>query len=400
MIRHTIRLWQSIMLVLACIMFAGETSAQFVDDFTSFTADPTGANGWSFNTGDGTATMDFRQGEDGYASIFVDATSDQRNIWWALIRQQVSANFNLSRMSDPDIEFRIEARIRSSHAPRRVNLHLNTQRTTDFHSHLMEFDIPDTTNWHTISMTTRDFDARPGDQVNGQMALMDWGLGNFRVDIDYFKVDIVDRNTIGPDVGMQLPYRPPIPAVETFEHHITAAQDGMIDTVYRDMNFNDWSAQESDGVNLLGVNGSQFIIMRWDLDDLAGRKAVGAGLLELTTWSVQLPAAEIKDFGMVRVVEILGGDPQWSQNDVTYAGLCNGEPLTRVFNTQMIIDVDVAKGRGAKNLITITNPVLQRMIDGRTLGLAIIPLGAINASYYALEFQRGENAPRLHLNVE
>jgi len=61
--------------------------------------------------------------------------------------------------------------------PRRVNLHANTQRTVDFHSNLMEFDIPDTANWHTISMTTRDFDARPGHRQR-QMALMDWESGS------------------------------------------------------------------------------------------------------------------------------------------------------------------------------------------------------------------------------
>ena len=40
----------------------------------------------------------------------------------------------------------------------------------------MEYDIPDTTNWHVISFTTTNWDAKPGDKINGQMALMDWGL--------------------------------------------------------------------------------------------------------------------------------------------------------------------------------------------------------------------------------
>ena len=88
--------------------------------------------------------MTFRQGGDGYASILVDATTDRRGIWWALIKRNVSDHMDLQLLGRPDTELRIEARIRVSHAPRRVNLHLNTQRTTDFHSHLMEFDIPDT----------------------------------------------------------------------------------------------------------------------------------------------------------------------------------------------------------------------------------------------------------------
>jgi len=68
---------------------------------------------------------------------------------------------------------------------RRVNLHLNAQRTTDFHTHLMEFDIPDTVNWHTISFNIHNFDAKPGDRVYGQLAIMDWGLEKYRVDVNY-----------------------------------------------------------------------------------------------------------------------------------------------------------------------------------------------------------------------
>ena len=95
-------------------------------------------------------------------------------------------------MQKPGHEFRIEARIRVSHAPRRVNLQVATQRSTDDDANLMEYDIPDTTNWHVISMTTHDFDARPGDTVFGHMALMDWGLEKYRVDVDYIKVDMVN----------------------------------------------------------------------------------------------------------------------------------------------------------------------------------------------------------------
>src|SRR5574341_1510476 len=193
---------KSVVILVSSFLFVGQASAQFLDHFngTSIAFDRDAIKGWTFYTGDGAATMDFRQ-RDGYASILVDATKDQRNIWWALIRRCVSKDFDLSRLAKSNYEFRIEARIRTSHAPRRVNLHLNTQRTTDFHSHLMEFDIPDTMNWHTISMTTQDFDAKPGDRVYGQLALMDWGLEKYRVDLDYFKVDIVNVDSAGPDKG-------------------------------------------------------------------------------------------------------------------------------------------------------------------------------------------------------
>src|SRR6185437_11339429 len=167
--------------------------AQFIDNFDgpSVQLDPEGIKGWLFRAGDGTATMDLRQGGDGYASIFVDATTDKRGIWWALIERKASDHMDLSLMQKPGHEFRIEARIRVSHAPRRVNLQVATQRSTDYDANLMEYDIADTTNWHVISMTTRGFDARPGDTVFAHMALMDWGLEKYRVDVDYIKVDMV-----------------------------------------------------------------------------------------------------------------------------------------------------------------------------------------------------------------
>jgi hypothetical protein len=40
------------------------------------------------------------------------------------------------------------------------------------------------------------------------------------------------------------------------------------------------------------------------------------------------------------------------------------------------------------------------MIDGRTLGLVIRPLGAINASFYAMENQGGKFSPALRFNLK
>jgi hypothetical protein len=281
-----------------------------------------------------------------------------------------------------------------------VNLHLNTQRTTDFHSHLMEFDLPDSLNWHTISMTTRDFDAQPGDRVYGQLALMDWGAERYRVDLDYFKVEIIDVNTAGPDQGVQVPYRPPIPPLASFAHHLTVAQDGMIDLQFPDLNFSSWHTQEAGGrTHVLGVSGTQFVIMRWDFSKFAGKQVVGSGLLELATHTLQRSSDYLKDFGMVRVLEILGGDPRWNRREVTYRNLCQGQAQAQVLNTQMIIDIDVAPGRGNRNFITISHPVLQRMLDGKTLGLALRPLGAVHASFYSKQNQAEDLSPKLHFNV-
>jgi hypothetical protein len=389
--------------ILLVSLVPAAASAQFRDDFTgpSLPTDPDGIRGWSFFTGDGQASMDFRQGGDGYASIFVDATRDKRGIWWALIKRKVSDRMELGRLAQPGQELRIEARIRVSHAPRRVNLHLNTQKTTDFHTHLMEFDIPDAQGWHTISMTTRDFPAQPGDTVFGQLALMDWGLEKYRVDLDYFKVDVVDVARAGPDKGAAVPYHPPIPDLETFAHEARVAQDAVIDLENPDVNLNNWYVRDGGGRrNLVTVGGTQYVILRWDLGAFAGRQVADHGLLELTTQSVQRASDDLKDFGIVRVVEILGGDPAWDQRTVTLDSLCRGQPLGRVLNTQMIIDYPVAEGDGAKTYLTISKTVLQRMIDGRTLGIAIKPLGSIVASFDSMENDGGRRSARLLFNLK
>jgi len=399
-----LRLNQGLMLVTGVFLFLGRASAQFIDDFNGAAVqlDPEGIKGWMFRPGDGTATMDFRQGGEGYASIFVDGTTDRRGIWWALIERKVSDKMDLSLMQKAGHEFRIEARIRVSHAPRRVNLQVETQRSPDDDANLMEYDIADTTNWHVISMTTHGFDAKPGDTVFGHMALMDWGLEKYRVDVDYIKVDIVDAATIGPDTGDPIPYHPPVANPASFAQDVKVVHDSMIDLVETDVNENDWTAQDNarGKINLLTVDETHDAILRWNLSAFAGKKVADHGLLELTTYSLQRKTEYVKDFGLIRVVEILGGDPNWDQTTVTADSLCHYEPLNRVLNTQMIIDWPVTPGDGGKTYLTISKTVLQRMIDGKTHGIAIKALGAINASFYSMENEAGKYSARLHFNLQ
>jgi hypothetical protein len=385
----------------ASLILAGSASAQFLDDFNGpLKKDPEGVHGWSFFTGEGRAVMDFVQ-KDGYASILVDATKDRRGVWWALIKHKVSDGMNLALLKRPGYALRIEARIRVSHAPRRVNLHLNTQKTTDFHSHLMEFDIPDAENWHTISMTTQGFEAEPGDTVNGQMALMDWGLGRYRVDVDYFKVDVVDTALAGPDKGEPVPYHPPVADPKSFSCEAPVIADSTIDLENPDVNLNNWYVRDAGKrTNVVTAGGTRFIILRWDLGAFPGKKVAGHGLLELTTRSLERTSDELPDFGLIRVVEIPGGDPLWDQKAVTFNGLCRGKPIEDVLNPQMIIDWPVTEGDGAKTYLTISRPVLQRLIDGKTLGIAIRPLGSINASFYSLENEGGKSSARLLFNLQ
>jgi hypothetical protein len=393
-----------ISLVLLAAAFSSLAHAQFVDNFDGPTValDPEGNHGWLFLAGDGTATMDLRQGGPGYASVFVDATTDKRGIWWALIERKLNGKLDLSLLKTPSYEVRIEARVKSSHAPRRINLQLATQRTTDDYSQLMEYDIPTANTWYTFSLTTNHFDAVPGDTVIAHLALMDWGLEKYQLDIDYIKVDVVNVDNVGPDKGEAVPYHPPVADYKKFHHVVPVAQDSMIDLENTEVNLNDWQVQDGTGktINVLTVDGSHYVILRWDLRAFGGSKVADHGLLELTTWTLQLKAHALKDFGLVRVVEILGGDPNWDRPTVTADSFCHYEKLDRVLNTQMIIDWPITAGDGGKTYLTIGKPVLQRMIDGKTLGIAIKPLGAISASFYSMENEAGKNAARLYFDLQ
>jgi hypothetical protein len=393
--------------VVACLgsgaLLCGSASGQFIDDFSGPTVslDAKGIRGWRHATGDGAATMELRQGGDGFASIVVDATRDRRNVWWALIERSASADIGRERIGRLGTELRIEARIRVSHAPRRVNLQLQTQRTTDFHSHLMEFDIPDTDNWHTLSLTTRGFDARPTDTIVAHLALMDWGLATYRVDVDYVKVDVVEAATAGPDQGDAVPYHAAPADPRSFAESVRVAQDGMIDLEHSDVRMGNWCKRDGGRtLKLRAVDASHWVILRWDLSAFAGRCVRGHGQLELTTHSVERVADEVKDFGLVRVVEILGGDPRWSGDTVTAASLSEGQPLARLLNPQPIIDWPVTEADGGKTYLAIGRPVLQRLIDGKTLGIAIEPLGAIHATFHTAEAEGGRLAPVLRFNTD
>lgn len=387
-------------LLAMAVLIPVTVRGQFFDDFNGpLNKDPEGVTGWSFFTGEGRAVVDFVRGP-GYASILVDATGDRRGVWWALIKHRVSDRMDLALLGKPGYALRIEARIRVSHAPRRVNLHLNTQKTTDFHSHLMEFDIPDTTDWHTISMTTHGFQAGPGDTVNGQMALMDWGLGKYRVDVDYFRVDVVNAALAGPDKGEAVPYHPPVADPKSFACEARALADSTVDVDNPDVNLNNWYVRDAGKkTSIVTAGGTRLAILRFDFGAMAGKKVEGHGLLELTTRSIERASDEIPDFGLIRVVEIPGGDPRWDQETVTFHSLCRGMPVESVLNPQMIIDWPVTEGDGGRTYLTISKPVLQRLIDGKTLGIAIEPLGAINASFYSLEEAGGKSSARLLFNI-
>ncbi len=382
-------------ILLLLIIPVSPVLAQYIDNF-----DGNGTpDGWSFRTGDGTASIDFKQ-QNGIASIYVDATHDSLGIWWALIHHKADG-IDMKQLVKPGYRLRVEARIRVSHAPRRVNLCVNHQRTTDYHANLMEYDIADTSNWHTISMTARSFETKLGDTVAAQLALMDWGFRKYRVDLDYFKVDVVKSDTVTQDLGEPIPYHPTIADPSQFRHQLGAIHDAVVDTQFPGMNFNNWHTRGSSGKNtrILTVSATQRVIMRWDFSSLKGRKVKRAGLLELTPHSVQRSPDFEKDFGMVRVTELLGGDPRWDERTVSYENLLKDQPADQVINSQMIIDDSITWNKDGKLYFTISKPVLQRLIDGKTLGILIRPLGAINASFYSKDEDR-KKGPKLYMDVE
>jgi hypothetical protein len=396
------RLVRTGIVLCAAAVLAAPLAAQFRDDFNGpvLPKDPEGARGWGCVTGEGNLVMDFIQGP-GFATITVDATKDRRGVWWAFIIRRVSGALDLALLKKPGHELRVEARIRTDHAPRRVNLHFNTQKTTDFHSHLMEYDLAETGTWYTISMTTHGFEAGPGDIVNAQMALMDWGLGRYRVDVDYFKVDVVEAAKAGPDLGPPVPYHPPVADPASFKHGIPVAADMTVDLAEPGVNLNNWTVTDSGGkAAVVSAGGTRVALLRWDFGALAGKKVAGPGLLELTTRTLELSTDERPDFGLLRVVEIIGGEPGWDERTATWIGISHGAPRDRVLDPQMIIDWPVTAGDGAKTYLTIPIPVLQRLIDGKALGIGLTALGAIDASFYSREDRGGTSAARLLFNIE
>jgi hypothetical protein len=387
--------------VAAMLSQSGNVQAQFVDQFDGPTLER-----WLQVTGDGTPTMNIEQ-RDGFIRYHVDGSTDQHGVWWTFIKRDITASLDMQKLKDPAYELRVEARVRASHAPRRVNFMINTQRTTDYHEHLREYELGDTTQWHTISMTTRNFDAVPGDTVFVQFCVTDWGPGQYYVDVDYYRADVVRRDRAKPDVGEPLIYHPPVPAIERFAHHFEASHDSVINRDFPEVNFDDWSVHTQAGrERVLTVSGNQWIVMRWDLEALAKQKAQGAGVLELTTHSLAIGGDYVKgmgkdlgeEFPKIRVIEILGGQARWDQREVTYESLLQGQPYESVFNTQMTIDLELGSKPGDKAFFTLPRPVMQRLLEGKTKGLLIRPLGALSGSVLASESTEGDG-PTLHFTT-
>jgi hypothetical protein len=375
-------------------------AAQFREDFNAATPAfvSQGIPGWNAKTGDGTGIFTQRI-ENGVATLRLDARQDKRNIWWAFLHRDASGPLDLKNLSKPGYGLRITARVKPSHGPRRVNLYLKSQSSED--DFLREFDLPTAGQWYEISMTTGTFRHAAGRPLLGQVSFMDWGnTGVYELAVDYLQVDVVKLDRAGPDKGQPLPYRPPLADAAQFGLEMPVAADVTLDRQYADVNLAAWVADGTAGGPLLAVDGSRVALLRWDLSALKGKKVKGQGQFEFYAQSVYRLAQNPKDFGEVRICEVLGGPPGWSEESITLDGFLAGQPEAAVFNEQTIVDVAVTPGPDGKTTVTISQPVLQRLVDGTTKGLVIKPLGAISAVLRDADADGGRYAARLRLNVE
>src|ERR1035437_844406 len=103
-------LGRKLKLFLLFLITSGICQAQFLDSFNNKKIE-----GWFMMTGDGTPKMDFIQ-KDGYASIFVDGTKDKHNVYWTLIKRNVSKFLDLNKLKDPSYQLRVEAKVRVHNA--------------------------------------------------------------------------------------------------------------------------------------------------------------------------------------------------------------------------------------------------------------------------------------------
>lgn len=382
---------------------AGSVFAEFRADFDDGgpirRVDPTGSGGWSWYAGDGQARIDLTQ-HDGFARMKVDATEDELNIWWAVVRTRVDQGVRKPGSDISSHELRIEARVRVSHAPRRINLQLSSA-STRHHEHLREFDIPAADVWHVVSMTSKGFPLRPEEPVYAQVAMMDWGRHIYSTDIDYLRVSLVDAADPPPDLGLPQEYHPPIPPVEELPEHAVAAANALIDELHPNLQLTPWGAGPigNPQAGLLAVAPGQRALLRWDLSAWRGRKASGVATLELTTHDLTRRLQEDEELGRVRVLEILPTAPDWSEDEVTFNSFTGGGGLDAVVNSQPVIDVLIDPTPGTRNRIALPQTVVQRMLDGRNAGLALQALGPVHATFRALGGESDSDAPALRFRL-
>ena len=378
------------------IHFKQDLSQGFVEDFSA-----PELNGWRVIAGSGDlqpgSTVKLTQA-NGKGVFWIDATNDRRNIWWALMRHDISDHIDRSMLGRHDKAIRIEAKVRLA-KPRRFNMRLYHTSSPDSHADLVEFDIADS-NWHVVSYTNFEFGAQPVDRVGVHLAVIDAGREVITVELAYIKVTIVDAATAPPDLGDPLPYRPTIKGPEDFSQSLIVSEDAIIDAEYPWVNFSRWYDASTASQPLLSISGTQTSILRWDFSRFSGNKPNGWGLLVLTTHNVHYAPLRLEEFGYIRLVEIKDGDPFWTRYEVTFDSLLQGKEKNNVIHPQLVMDEPPEFKQGAKTVILVSPPVMRRLFSNKTKGLAIFSQGAVNASFYSSEAINPHDRPTLFFDVE
>ena len=203
--------------------------------------DPAGAAGWTWVSGEGRAVMDFVQGPGLPRSSSMPpgtgATSGGPSS-----SGMSRPSLDLARLARPGFELRVEARIRTDHAPRRVNLHLNTQKTKDFHSHLMEYDLAETgplVHDQPDHPRLRGGARRYGQRPDGPDGLGPRPLSRRRRLFQGRRGR--GRPGPAPTWARPIPYHPPVADPASFARGAAVAADLTVDLGEPAVNLNDWT---------------------------------------------------------------------------------------------------------------------------------------------------------------
>jgi len=311
------------------------------------------------------------------------------------MHQSISEFIDVEKLNKPEYELRMEAKVMASHAPRRINMYLSSLDAGGF---LREFDLSSSNEWITISMVTSGFDFDPKKPLMTQVSMMDWGNTDiYELKVDYIKVDLVMASDKLEQFGEPLIYRPELKAAGFYKKEIAAEDNASIDMLFPNESLIGWQNETSNNApSVLQVDQSKTIILKWDFSKYKGKKVAEDGQLELTSNSLLRKAESGKDFGEIRISEITSSANEWDESSVTFNSFIGDNEYNEVIVSQCIVDTPV--NANGKTIVSISRPVLQRLIDGEASGIAIKPLGLISASFF--DNTNKELAPKLRFNVD
>jgi len=375
---------------LLCI---AQYRVDFNGDYQGF--EPNNLKDWRTATGDG--NIIFRQKfEEGSVALSIDPLRDKKNIWYAFMHQSISDHIDFEKLKQPGYELRMEAKVMPSHAPRRINMYLSSLDSGGF---LREFDLDKANEWHTISMVTSGFDFDPNIPLMTQVSMMDWGISEiYELKIDYIKVDLVKVTDDPKQFGEPLIYRPSLKTADVYPEILLPSKNAMIDSKMPNEALTGWSDEVEGKAGVLQVDQSKTVLLQWDFSKYKGKKVAEAGQLELSTNTLLRKRNSQKDFGEIRCSEILNVVDPWDDATVTYNSFLGDNAYYEAIVSQCIVDTKVNPQKNGKTVVSISRRVLQRLLDGKTDGIALKALGLISASFFDTENEA--LAPKLRFTVE